>query len=1098
VASLLRLRTARAAFAALALVLAAASAAAPARAAITIGPGPALGTDRAGVTWYQDFQDWTHADLRALDDAHLADNRYVFGDGFDDSRDIVGFYSRVEGNHVYFRVDLYDLALGAENGNLDLYVAIDCTPGGQVWLPDFLDVQTDRPWELCLGVYRTGTVSGTDYRLYDAGFGTVTNAYLGAYFNSQLDAVEFGITKQALLDAGWDGFTPFSMQAFSARDGAETSCSGGGRSSDITDALVDPDRGCSDGTLNGGVLASASAGLVYYASIAHGNQSVNQADDIGAHIWDPPASTGIPGGTGFLRALDTHELFKVPLNIHPSGSLTTAAQWAARPGGAGDPQDGPAFLARVRQFVDADQSQAPGSLIGGVFAEHILPYFEGPVNAASIAWMDSLNRRAYGVTAADAQVMHTPERVIRSHSTGLSPLDGHTFEDIAASPYLATVLDEVTHLHWWFHPGESCTPDAGYRHKVHRINGVYCFMINDREDQGKFGNHDGGAVLDTRSSLLQKALYGNSSEIVVVFDDWEALAGKSFDAASGNSVPNNNPNQYHTTIRWLANHPWVRIVNLRDLLQTALANPSAFVIDHGFRYDLSLQTYEWLKHASEDSYHYWYYNSNAGFTGNEQSFYDLVPVLTGPQGDYRTRGATPSNDGPPLPSGRKHGDLNTPGTLMYEAWRAIEQAPAGRLKDLATLLYVNMIYETAWHEEDALDYRDSDCYGAWLYPDASWDGVNTWALRLQNHTRKAGLYAAAAAWADSARLGLLPVLPSRRALDLDLDGEDEFVVQNRLVFAVFERWGGRCALACASDPLTGRAEVVIGAPLTYPSAPGEEEYTGAAANRCSGFKDMNGGGYADAAYAVTPYLGPIDGSSAGWTFTSPDGKVVKSLFLSAGSGDLFASYDETVTGPLYLRLGLSPNPLDLVLNGHQNLRSRFVDESTYKLLNTNGGAAVVSWAPLGTVQWVASPAHAGWNRRNLALTEEVELSGEGQFVFHVGLRADTSTVAFVDAPSTGPLPARLALAAPAPSPARGGGAATLALALPRASAVRLEVLDAAGRRVAARDLGTFAAGARTVRLEARDDAGAPLAPGLYFVRVTAGAERASARWVVLD
>jgi hypothetical protein len=259
--------------------------------------------------------------------------------------------------------------------------------------------------------------------------------------------------------------------------------------------------------LNGGTSSTAQAGVVHYASIAHGNQSVNQAGDIGAHIYDPPANTGIGGGTGFLRTLDTHEIFGVPLNVHPSGTLTVACNWARRPGGAAHAQDGPGFLARVRDFVDADQAVRPGSLIGGVLAEHIMPYFEGPVNAASLVVTDSLNQVVYGVSAADAKVMHVPERVIRSQSTGLAPLDGHTFEDIAASPYAATYLDEVTHLHWWFHPGESCTPDQGYRHKVHKINGVHCFMINDREDQAKFGNHDGGAVMDTRYSLLQKALH---------------------------------------------------------------------------------------------------------------------------------------------------------------------------------------------------------------------------------------------------------------------------------------------------------------------------------------------------------------------------------------------------------------------------------------------------------------------------------------------------------------------------------------------------------------------------------------------------------------
>src|SRR5439155_27047955 len=146
------------------------------------------------------------------------------------------------------------------------------------------------------------------------------------------------------------------------------------------------------------------------------------------------------------------------------------------------------------------------------------------------------------------------------------------------------------------------------------------------------------------------------------------------------SVPNNNPNQYHTTIRWAANHPWIQVSNLRDLLAMAVANPAAFVIDHGTSYSLPLESYEWLLHASEDSYDNWYYDQSAGVTGNEQDFYHLVPVLTGAQGDYHARGATPAQDGPPLPSGRILGDLDTPGSLLYESWQALQAAPAGRMK----------------------------------------------------------------------------------------------------------------------------------------------------------------------------------------------------------------------------------------------------------------------------------------------------------------------------------------------------------------------------------------------------------------------------------
>jgi hypothetical protein len=1058
-----------------ALALPVASAAGP----ITIGPGPALGTDRAGVTWYQDFQDWLPGDCKALDEAGTADQLYRHDDGYDDSRDLVAFYEREENGNLYFRVDLYDLALGAENGYLDLYVAIDAAAGGQVWLPDYMDCQTDRPWELCICVE-----NGSEQRIYDQDWNLISGVFLGSYFNSQLDAVEFGITRQALLNVGWNGSSPLTFQVFTVKDAVGASACPG--HSKLADAIEDGDRGCSDGVLNGGTASTAQAGVVYYASIAHGNQSVNKAGDIGAHIYDPQSNTGISGGTGFLRTLDTHEIFGVPLNLHPSGTLTIACNWARTTGGAADPQDGPSFLARVRDFVDADQSARPGSLIGGVLAEHIMPYFEGPVNAASLELTDSLNQVVYGVSAADAKVMHTPERVIRSQDTGLAPLDGRTFEDIAASAYQATYLDEVTHLHWWFYAGESCTPDQGYRHKVHLVNGVYCFVINDREDQAKFGNLDGGVPLDTRYSLLQKALYGNSSEIVVVFDDWEALAGKSFDPVQGVSVPNNNPNQYHNTIRWLANHPWVRIVNLKDLLALAVANPSAFVVDHGTRYDLPIQTYEWLKHASEDSYHYWYYDANAGHAGNEQSFYDLVPVITGEQGDYHARGETPAQDGPPLPSGRKHGDLNTPGTLMYEAWQAIANAPAGRLRDLGIASYLAMIYETAWHEEDAADYTDSDCYGAWLYPDGTWDGVNTWALRLQNHVRGVGLYAAAAQWADSARRALTGGVATR-AVDLDWDGEPEYVIQNRYFFAVFERYGGRCVLACALNPGSGDEEALVGAPVTNPSAPGEEEYTGAGANRCSAFKDMNGGLYADAVYTVATV-------AKGWRFTSPDGLVQKTVTTDAFWRGMDVAYVEGVSGPLYVRLGLSPNPLDLMLHGQEHVAGSFDSDRQYRLTNTSGrGEVGVQW-PDGDVTFNPAPSNAGVDRRNLALTEEVELAGNGAFTIGLALYADSIWDSAIGVPAT-PSPASFALSGPVPSPAHG--AAWLELTLPERQRVRVAVVDLQGRRIATQALGEREAGLVRVELAPRADDGTAVGPGLYFVRVQAGAHSATRRWVIV-
>ena len=56
-------------------------------------------------------------------------------------------------------------------------------------------------------------------------------------------------------------------------------------------------------------------------------------------------------------------------------------------------------------------------------------------------------------------------------------------------------------------------------------------------------------------------------------------------------------------------------------------------------------------------------------------------------------------------------------------WQDIAAAPAGELKELAELVYTNMIYETAWHEEDygATAHYQGTNYGTpWPVPDPTW------------------------------------------------------------------------------------------------------------------------------------------------------------------------------------------------------------------------------------------------------------------------------------------------------------------------------------------------------------------------------------------
>jgi flagellar hook assembly protein FlgD len=77
-----------------------------------------------------------------------------------------------------------------------------------------------------------------------------------------------------------------------------------------------------------------------------------------------------------------------------------------------------------------------------------------------------------------------------------------------------------------------------------------------------------------------------------------------------------------------------------------------------------------------------------------------------------------------------------------------------------------------------------------------------------------------------------------------------------------------------------------------------------------------------------------------------------------------------------------------------------------------------------------------------------------------------------------------------------GVSSSFDLGLPTASSVHIEVFDVGGRRVASHALGAKPAGWQTVTLDARDDAGQPLASGVYFYRVHAAGQTLTRKMVI--
>jgi hypothetical protein len=95
----------------------------------------------------------------------------------------------------------------------------------------------------------------------------------------------------------------------------------------------------------------------------------------------------------------------------------------------------------------------------------------------------------------------------------------------------------------------------------------------------------------------------------------------------------------------------------------------------------------------------------------------------------------------------------------------------------------------------------------------------------------------------------------------------------------------------------------------------------------------------------------------------------------------------------------------------------------------------------------------------------------------------------------GALPAILELAPPAPNPVCGF--ARFTFALPRAGAVRLEILDVQGRRVRTLADAVLPANRYVRGWDLRDDAGNATRPGVYFVRLSGAAGGAVRRFVLI-
>ena len=994
------------------------TAAPPPPGSITIGPEPTSAQVTVGaVTNDKAFTDWSANDLIALsyyDGAgpnYNGSDVYHAYDGYDSSRDLVAFYAHDGGatsaggdGNFYFRVDMNDLTAYAEQGYLDIYVAINVGSAGkgERLLPDSVDTLTNMGWQAVVACYQSNVGAvyvDTDPLHNTTGFGqdlgsstygvsvrdqSTANGFKKSYYNSDLDAVEFSISRQALLDAGWNGLDAADLlyQVYTTKDGTSDNPVGagniGGRS-DIRDCIyndyINSDYYADQSSISGansilhnycGLKVGNDRGKrVKVVSLIHGNQAI-QPGSVTQNLVNNNA------GAGYYRPLDVHAAYGVPLAMHITPTLASGIQWAAVNPAAGKPyRDGPALNANIGTLARGGIVD----LIGSTFSDHIMPYFDKALNRDNVALANEFLTGIYK-TPPSSQVFWTPERV--SNADVLDKVNDLGFTH--------TFIDQMRHVEKWFGRTSALGTDGN---RINRINGVNCFVINDTAGTYMFQNDDNGLPILLRETLLTMARSTQQDQIMVLMNDWEDFGTKA------------NADAYDKNIRWLASHPWVEMVTPDQIVKAQVdtsvppdgSGDTFGYVDRGTGLTPPMVAQDFIDHATEENYDNWY-NGSAYEESLSGKLYNIRPGAPMPEAFGLEAGANAAG-------------------VAKDAWARVQSMSTGdTLQKIARGVYHASLFETGFHNNTNNDLSKFST-GAYIYPDTSYQTLADFAAQPQSQTREAAILSRVNTWASAAAGGAYQTAAVAESADLDLDGEPEYLLYNDRLFALFERIGGRMTGAWIRDLDTNQAFQVVGNFLSYPNSTDETEgntnvLSGAvSAYRTSGFKDwyaVNGGGAGSVAYVNNVYSAAAAAPGTGWTFTSSDGNIKKTITLAALQTQLEASYmlGGGVT-QLYVRNGLSPNLYDLLVNGQTGMTGPVLDHdgegvnvfdanntstvrdyirfsdgphnSTYSSAATDGGTGVT----LTTV-----------NMRNQAQTQQVEIYGGTAMKFALGFQTGST------------------------------------------------------------------------------------------------------------
>lgn len=558
-------------------------------------------------------------------------------------------------------------------------------------------------------------------------------------------------------------------------------------------------------------------------------------------------------GQGYLKILELHKAYQIPLNLHLSGTLLEAIVWHC-----------PDFLASLIEL----KQQGLLELVGSCYGQNIMRFYSHEHNLKQLNEELQLYREHLRIHPHDVQVLWPPERVWDTEKLGPVLTD----PELLNGGYQYALIDDrllypVTQgspTRFEFdHSNDPHYEDFTPHRILDRQELIALPIANVLRQNIPPRNAQSMKVISALFRWLAAVYPQAEYDLIAIYaDDLEKTAGVA-------GWDDQGPSQYEDLLKWINENRWIRMAKLSDWASIHRSVPLK---------NIEVGTFVELGNhfGAGEGYEKWYFDSR-------WDAYRSHVVWS--EGRVKELNA-----------------LDSDSTLIDLAWKQL----------------LTSSWETAWHTPTSGVHGDSSSHG----------GPSPWSKALASHSGIAVIIAEAAYWMKHQDGEAHAYL-----IDIDNNGEEELILKNDKVFAVFSpAWGGRLVYLFSVDGDQG--SMVIGNPCDDWNWMEEtHKYMEIPRNHPGALTDI---GCEHDQYHTEIQVASGTEVRARLINNQPGSPIVnaeKALGLSSRQHEIQVNYRLPEQAFAHtIECGLSPDYLELLRFGHRSL-TEFRDQTTWGYAN---------------------------------------------------------------------------------------------------------------------------------------------------------------------